>query len=61
MEYCEAKNEFVSIFQPNRDASALEDHARPYIQGRIECSGDDGFCWQRDCPIQKILKSRGLS
>lgn len=55
LSYCAAKDEWVRVSQPNHDASALEDYTGSYIQNRIECSGDDGFCWQRDCPIQKIF------
>lgn len=55
--YCAAKDEWVKISQLNHDASALEDRISQSSPGKTYCSGDDGFCWQLDCPIQKILNS----
>lgn len=54
LNYCDAKDEWVKISVSNKNASSLEDYALQNIPGRIYCSGDDGFCWKRDCPIQKI-------
>ena len=52
--YCDAKDEYVFITRNLISANATEDYNNQYTNGIIRCFGDDGFCWQLDCPIQKI-------
>lgn len=53
--YCAAKEKWVNISNGSINASDLSDYQKPFIPGRIECSGRDYLCESLECPIQKIL------
>lgn len=55
--YCTSKKEWVNVFINSTNSSALDDYQTQFIPGRMECSGSDGTCEERECPIQKLLSS----
>ena len=57
--YCEAKCKHVYITGESIDASAKEDIFNRYIPGRLNCSEQDGFCWQyKHCALEELIKKK---